>query len=107
LVHQYEEAPDWPAGPLTTACALGRLLRRPAEALFVSEFRDHVTGWPGWQDEGAWPTRHPGASPAELKGLLTGRAALALGVADRKLWPRAGLEPLLGGCWPPLLSFCF
>ncbi|MCI0460478.1 MAG: hypothetical protein L0Z62_26285 [Gemmataceae bacterium] len=108
LLRQYEEAPmAWPAGPLTTACALGRLLSRPTEACLVSELRDHVTGWPGWQDESAWPTRHPGETLAELQALLTERAALALGVADRKLWPRAGLEPLLAGCWAPLLSFCF
>jgi hypothetical protein len=115
LVRQYEEGrqrdqappPDWPAGPLTTACALGLLLRRPAEARLVNELRNHVEDWPGWREEAAWPTRHPGATLAELKALLTERGALALGTADRKLWPRERLQSLLGGCWPRLLSFAF
>jgi hypothetical protein len=100
-------AEGWPAGPLAACCALGLLLRRPREGALVAEFRQRVADWPGWQDEDAWPTRHPGASLSELQARLTEQAADALGVAERKLWPRAALAPLLEGSWPALLSFCF
>jgi hypothetical protein len=110
LVAAYEAARaagGWPAGPLAACCALGLLLRRPREAALVAEFKQRVTDWPGWQDEDAWPTRHPGADLNELQVRLTERAADAIGVAGRKLWPRAALEPLLEGRWPALLSFSF
>jgi hypothetical protein len=115
LVVSYEDCrgqdgaapPGWPAGPLTTCCALGLLLRRPREVSLLAEFKNHVEDWPGWQDEDAWPTRHPGASLADLKARLTERAAAAFGVGGRKVWPRAALAPPLESCWPPLLAFCF
>ena len=110
LVAAYESSAEpthWPAGPLTACCALGLLLRRPREATLVEEFRKRVADWSGWQDEDAWPTRHACASLGELQTRLTERAAAALGVAERKLWPRTALAPLLEGCWPALLSFCF
>jgi hypothetical protein len=111
LVALYEEererapaGPFWPAGPLAACCALGLLLKRPREAPLVTEFRARVESWPGWRDADAWPTRFPGP---DLAAQLTERVAAAFGAADRKLWPRAALEHLLEGCWPPLLSFCF
>jgi hypothetical protein len=112
LVGSYEDcrgqegaaAPGWPAGPLAACCALGLLLRRPREARLLAEFKDSVEDWPGWQDEDAWPTRHPGA---DLKVRLTERAAAALGVGERRLWPRAAVAAVLESCWPPLLSFGF
>jgi hypothetical protein len=97
--------PEWPAGPLTAGCALGLLLRRPREAALLAEFRGHVEGWPGWQDEGRWPTRHPGTDLADLKARLTDRAAAALGLGQRKPWPRAALAAQVETCWPPLLAF--
>jgi hypothetical protein len=104
---QPEAAPDWPAGPLSTCCALGLLLRTPREPRLLAEFRQSAEGWPGWQDEDVWPTRHPGADLGELKSRLTERAAAALGAAEHKLWPREALAPLLEGCWPALRTFCF
>jgi hypothetical protein len=104
---QPEAGPDWPAGPLTTCCALGALLRTPREASLLAEFKKRAQDWPGWQDEDAWPARHPGADLGELQTRLTERAAAALGVAGRKLWPRAALAASLEGCWPALRTFCF
>jgi hypothetical protein len=98
---------DWPAGPLTTCCTLGLLLHTPHEPSRLAEFKQSAEDWPGWYDEDAWPTRHAGADLTELKARLTERAAAALGVAERKLWPRATLAALLEGCWPALLTFCF
>jgi hypothetical protein len=115
LVRQYEACreragaapPQWPAGPLPGCCALGLLLRRPREPALLAEFRGHVEGWAGWQDEGRWPTRHPGTDLADLKARLTDRAAAALGVGQRKPWPRAALAAQVEACWPPLLAFGF
>jgi hypothetical protein len=104
---QTEAAPDWPAGPLTTCCALGLLLRAPRAESLLAEFKKRARDWPGWQGEDAWPTRHPGADLGELQTRLTERAAAALGVAGRKLWPRAALAASLEGCWPALRTFCF
>jgi hypothetical protein len=110
LIAAYDEcraaATPWPAGPLTACCALGLLMRCPRDAALVREFKERVRAWPGWDDEDAWPTRLPGAGLEDVKVRLTERVAACLGVADRRLWPRRGLEPLLEGCWPPLLSFC-
>jgi hypothetical protein len=100
-----EKAP-WPAGPLAGCCALGLLLRRPREAVLIAEFKDRIASWPGWRDADHWPTPLPGTDVADLMRRVTERVAAAVGAADRRLWPRAGLERLLEGCWPPLLSFC-
>jgi hypothetical protein len=99
--------PDWPAGPLAACRALGLLLQAPHEPSLMAAFKQSVESWPGWQEEDAWPTRHPGADLDELKTRLTEGAAEALGVAQRKLWPRAALVPVLDGCWPALRTFCF
>jgi hypothetical protein len=99
--------PGWPAGPLTSCCALGLLLRRPREAVLLAEFRSQVEGWPGWQDEDRWPTRHPGTDLNDLKNRLTERIGAALGVGQRKPWPRAALAARIETSWPPLLSFGF
>jgi hypothetical protein len=104
---QPEAAPDWPAGPLTACCALAALLRAPRDPGLLAEFKRRVEDWPGWQDEDVWPTRYPGADLGELKTRLTERAAAALGVAERKPWPRAALAAVLEGCWPALRTFCF
>ena len=104
---QAEEAPNWPAGPLTGCCALGLLLRHPREAALLTEFKQRIADWSGWQDANAWPTRYPANNLDELKARLTDRAAQALGVGERKLWPRGALTQALEGCWPALLSFSF
>ncbi len=111
LVGQYDECrrarTPWPEGPLTTACALGLLLRSPRELGHLEDLKERVRGWPGWADAEAWPTRLPGAGLDDVKARLTEHVAGFLGLGDRRLWPRRGLERLLEGCWPPLLSFCF
>jgi hypothetical protein len=98
--------PEWPAGPLSACCALGLLFRRPRAATLLAEFRGHVEGWPGWQDESWWPTRPAATGLADLKARLTDRAAAALGLGQRKPWPRAALAAQVETCWPPLLAFC-
>ena len=84
LLLLYEQHSDWPTGPLTTACALGLLLRR-REVDLLGKFSDQVDRWKGWDEEDYWPTRHPGKDLAALKVLLTDRVAAILGIADRKL----------------------
>ncbi len=99
--------PEWPAGPLAAACALGLLLSRPRELTALTEFRRQVERWTGWHDERHWPTRPPGDDLADLQARLTDRAALALGLGQRKPWPRAALAARVGDCWPPLLAYGF
>jgi hypothetical protein len=100
-----QRADDWPPGPLTTACALGLLLRRREKEL-LKKFAALVRTWKGWGDEDGWPTRHPESDITQIKYLLTDRVAAIVGVADRKLWRRDALEPTHLELWPPLATFC-